>query len=160
RRTVPLAPSLVFVALLTTAQGIKGQFRDQTIKARQTEFTGRVSLFATLMEGSVRGGQSRLREAGEKAGSRADHLSDFAHVIARTGTSVPYWGGETYMTLFTSLIPRVLYPNKPKKKLGQEYGHRYRFIAPSDHGTSINFEQIVEMYANFGAEGVCIGMFL
>jgi hypothetical protein len=160
RRKVPVVSLAVGAAVMMVAMGVKQQYRDTAVRQGEFEITGRASLFARLMEGAVRGGDGKLRDVGSKAGSRIDHLSAFAHVIARTPASVPYWGGETYETIFTSLIPRAIYPDKPKKTLGQDYGHRYRFITPSDTATSINLEQIVEMYANFGLEGVLIGMFL
>jgi len=160
RGKVPVVSLLVCVAVLTAALGIKQEYRRLLDKNRESEISGRASLFAGLMVGTVRGGEAKMRDAGSTAHDRVDHLSAFAHVIARTPTSVPYWGGATYATLFTSLIPRALYPDKPKKTLGQDYGHRYRFIAPWDTHTSINLEQTVEMFANFGFEGVLAGMFL
>jgi hypothetical protein len=160
RRRVPVVALAVGAAVLMVAMGVKQQYRETAVRQGEFEITGRASLFARLMEGAVRGGDGKLREASSKTGIRIDHLTAFAHVIARTPASVPYWGGKTYETLLTSLIPRVLYPDKPQKTLGQDYGHRYRFITPSDTATSINLEQLVEMYANYGLEGVIIGMFL
>jgi hypothetical protein len=158
RGKVPVVAIVVGAAVLIAALGIKQEYR--YLLSRQTDgaLTTRVSLFAGLMSGVSQ--SKKMKEAGNTAHDRVDHLGAFAHVIARTPASIPYWGGETYQSLFTTWIPRVLYPDKPKKGLGQEYGHRYRFIAPWDTGTSINLEQTVEMYANFGLEGVLVGMFL
>jgi ABC-type antimicrobial peptide transport system permease subunit len=55
-------------------------------------------------------------------------------------------------------VPRFVYPDKPERTLGQEFGHRYDILDVNDLVTSINFEQLVEMYANFGAWGVILGM--
>jgi hypothetical protein len=158
RGRVPLLPILVGSLVLTAALGIKQEYRRLLSKAQDVELANRVTLFAGLMSGVTR--ESKMRDAGTTAHDRIDHLSAFAHVIARTPASVPYWGGVTYETLFTTWIPRALWPNKPQKTLGQDYGHRYRFIGPWDTDTSINLEQTVEMYANFGLEGVVAGMFL
>jgi hypothetical protein len=158
RQKVPLVPMLVCGVVLTAALGIKAEYRYQLSRTRDNEFAGRVSLFAGLMSTVNR--ESKVREVGNTAHDRIDHLSAFAHVISRTPASVPYWEGATYQTFFTSWIPRILWPDKPKKGLGQEYGHRYRFLGAGDTDTSINLEQTVEMYANFGLEGVLVGMFL
>jgi len=158
RGKVPVLPILVCSLVLTAALGIKQEYRRLLSKAQDAELANRVTLFAGLMSGVTR--ESKMRDAGTTAHDRIDHLSAFAHVIARTPASVPYWGGVTYETLFTTWIPRALWPNKPQKTLGQDYGHRYRFIGPWDTDTSINLEQTVEMYANFGLEGVVAGMFL
>jgi hypothetical protein len=156
RGRVPLVPIVLCSLILTVALGVKQEYRRLLSRQQDAELSGRVSLFANLMSGATR--ESKLRDAGSTAHDRIDHLSAFAHVIARTPASVPYWGGTTYETFFTSWIPRAFWPNKPQKTLGQDYGHRYRFIAPWDTDTSINLEQTVEMYANFGLEGVIAGM--
>jgi len=95
-----------------------------------------------------------------KLSSRADSLVTFIRVAQLTPDIIPYWGGYTYGTLLPSLIPRFLYPNKPQKMLGQEFGHRYGFLTLEDTSTSYNLAAIVEMYVNFGDAGVIVGMFL
>ena len=75
-----------------------------------------------------------------------------------TPGSVPYWNGATYSSLLTKWIPRFLWPGKPQELTGNEFGQRYGFLDPSDQGTSLNLPWIVELYANFGAWGVLLGM--
>jgi hypothetical protein len=91
---------------------------------------------------------------------RVSHFLVFAHVVEKTPEIIPYWRGETYRTLLWTPIPRVVYPNKPTKSLGQDFGHRYDILQPDDFSTALNLPQLVEMYVNFGSFGVIIGMYL
>ena len=83
-----------------------------------------------------------------------------SRVVSWTPSEVPYWTGKSYKPLFTSYIPRALWPDKPEERTGGEFGHRYRFLHLNDNITSLNLPWIVEMYANFGRWGVLIGMTL
>jgi hypothetical protein len=91
--------------------------------------------------------------------NRVSHLSTFAKVISMTPESVPYWLGGSYRTLFTSFIPRALWPGKPQSEIGQEFGHRYSLLHHRDTITAYNLPWLTEFYANFGVIGVCVGMF-
>lgn len=84
----------------------------------------------------------------------------FANVARRTPDEVPYWRGETYKSLIGSTIPRVLWPDKPTKDLGQNFGHRYALIHASNKSTAINLPILVEFFVNFGGTGVVIGMLI
>jgi hypothetical protein len=93
--------------------------------------------------------------------SRTAHcLLSFAHVVDLTPKVVPYWMGKSYRALLWAPIPRAIFPWKPAITIGQEFGHRYSFLHPTDHTTSYNLSQLVEMYVNFGFIGIVIGMFL
>jgi hypothetical protein len=89
-----------------------------------------------------------------------NEISTMVAVQTTTPTVVPYWQGATYVDLYWSLIPRFLYPDKPGKILGQDFGHRYGLLDKFDKTTSYNLPQLVEFYANFGIWGVAIGMLL
>ncbi len=92
--------------------------------------------------------------------ARTSLVLPFAYVVELTPERIPYWMGKTYLTLLWMPLPRLLFPWKPEKTLGQQFGHRYGLLAPSDTTTSFNFPQLIEMYANFGAFGVIAGMFI
>ena len=81
----------------------------------------------------------------------------FADVIQRTPSPVPYWKGGSYVSLVGALVPRVLWPDKPQKDLGQRFGHRYGYLASGNTSTSINFPWLIEMYANFGMAFMPVG---
>jgi len=91
---------------------------------------------------------------------RANHLSELAVCIEETPSIIPYWHGRSLKPLLTAVIPRFVMPWKPQENMGQEFGHRYNFISPNDYGTSINLPMLIELYINFGAIGIIIGMFL
>jgi hypothetical protein len=159
RRRVPASAIAIMGLLLIAGLGTKHEFRDQLMHStHEIGSVERMNMIAGLM-GNVFVGERQLDRATDVAKSRADHLSAFAWVISKTGETVPYWDGETYADFLWSFIPRFIYPDKPRKTLGQAYGHRYRFISANNVGTSINLEQTVEMYANFGVIGVLLGMF-
>jgi hypothetical protein len=161
RGRMPVAALAVIALVIVPSLGTKLEYR--RIISRHPEMTtlDKVELFAGLVRDVMAPtGKTSMRDAGEATENRIDHLSAFAYVISRTPSTVPYWGGETYSTLAWTFVPRFLYPDKPQKTLGQDYGHRYGFIGPRDKNTSINLEQTVEMYANFGSWGVVLGMLL
>ena len=90
--------------------------------------------------------------------SRSAHILTFSEVVKDTPSRVPYWNGETYLPLFTSYIPRIVWPDKPIMTTGNAFGRRYNYLGKNDFATSFNLPWIVEMYANFGSWGVLIGM--
>lgn len=106
------------------------------------------------------GAVALLSGGGEAVAARSATIDVLADVVRRTPSEVPYWGGDTFKSLIGIAIPRFLWPDKPQKNLGQQFGHRYSYLDRNDLGTSFNLPQIVEFYANFGTWGVLIGMFV
>ena len=100
------------------------------------------------------------QNAYDRLATRTNHLVTFVKTVELTPSRIPYWGGYTYSTLAYGLLPRFLFPFKPKKVTGQDFGHRYRFLNPRDKTTSYNLPLVVEMYINFGPAGVVLGMFI
>ncbi len=90
--------------------------------------------------------------------SRISMINYLSRVVSMTPSSVPYWHGYTYRSLFTKFIPRVLWPGKPQELTGNEFGQRYGFLDEGDDSTSLNLPWIVELYANFGTWGLLLGM--
>lgn len=108
----------------------------------------------------VRGAGAALSDGVADIASRSANLDLFADVVRRTPSDIPYWDGSSYASLVGIAIPRVLWPDKPVKRLGNVFGHRYGYLAPGDGFTSINLPVLVEWYANFGVAGVAPGMLL
>jgi hypothetical protein len=160
RGRLPALGLAAMLVLFVPAMATKLEYREHITKHRVSSTIDQLVVFGELITGVLTGSRMTLDEADQVAESRIDHLSAFSNVVARTPSVVPYWGGATYADLLWSFVPRVLAPSKPQKTLGQQYGHRYSFIARWNRGTSINLEQTVEMYANFGAWGVVVGMLL
>lgn len=149
-----------FIAILLNP--IKSQFRDVTWYASGTSLSYYDK--AMLLGGAVLeyySGPDVLGIISEDTSTvnRLAHISTFGYVINMTPSSVPYWSGDSYHTLWTSFIPRAFWPGKPQATIGQDFGHRYALIDPNDEWTSINLPWLVEFYANFGTLGVLAGMF-
>jgi hypothetical protein len=162
-RAVWLAGGLAAALALVTVKGILQDYR------RQAWFAGvainvpdRMLLMGGLVGDQVRaqGVVGAIETGWTAAISRSATLDLLADVVQRTPRDVPYWGGKTYYSLVGFAIPRVLWPSKPTKTLGQDFGHRYSFIGSWDRSTSMNFPFLIEFYANFGPVGIFAGMFL
>ncbi|HEX8847962.1 MAG TPA: hypothetical protein VF761_00345 [Gemmatimonadaceae bacterium] len=151
---------------VVSAVAIKGILKDYR---RQVWFTGvelsvpnKAALMATLVQNRVNseGVVGTVVSGWETAVARSATLDLLADVVQRTPRDIPYWGGHTYLSLVGLAVPRVLWPNKPTKTLGQDFGHRYSFIETWDTSTSINVPFLIEFYMNFGMTGVLVGMFI
>jgi hypothetical protein len=95
-----------------------------------------------------------------KVAERSANIDILADVVRRTPFQIAFWDGETYRSLVGLAVPRFLWPDKPVKNLGQDFGHRYQYLAPNDRYTQINLPVLVEFYANFGVLGVFLGSLL
>ena len=158
RRKMPWKTALGGVLLIFVLLGVRGEFRELTwggIYAGKSPIV-KSMLFAEM----VFTGKESYDKGIIKASTRTAHILSFAHVVELTPEAVPYWMGKTYHTLLWTPIPRIIFPWKPTNILGQDFGHRYGFLHPSDYTTSFNMTQLVETYANFGVIGVIIGMFI
>jgi hypothetical protein len=117
-------------------------------------------LYGKLIYKRLSGEKKEYRPTYEALSSRTDYLITFAKVVELTPAYIPFWGGHTYTTLWTNLMPRFIMLDKPEKTLGQEFGHRYRFLDPEDTVTSYNLPILIELYINFGEIGIIVGMFI
>lgn len=158
RRKIPwkiaVGGALLFIALLS----VRGEFRELTWEGA---YAGKSPIEKSMLFAELAFTERESHPEGlDLALTRTAHILSFAYVVDLSPESVPYWMGKTYLTLLWTPIPRVIFPWKPTKTLGQEFGHRYNLLHPSDYTTSYNFCQLIEMYANFGIIGVIIGMFL
>lgn len=160
KRKIPWGAIFVGIILLILLRGNQQEFRALT---NDPLYAGspvpeKSRLYIQLVVNNTR--DRGVGDAYASTLERVSHLVTLTDVVEQTPSVVPYWGGETYLSLMTSLIPRVVWPDKPTKELGQTFGHRYGRLHPEDTITSDNLPQLVEMYANFGLWGVLIGMFL
>ena len=66
--------------------------------------------------------------------------------------------GYTYLLIFVSIIPRILWPGKPGiASFGNIFGRDYGFISPVDYTTSVAMTWVGEMFINFGWAGIVCG---
>ncbi|MBI2236847.1 MAG: hypothetical protein HYU60_07875 [Magnetospirillum sp.] len=104
-------------------------------------------------------GNSHVAEdMGAALSQRVGLIFLLSHVVNSTPDPVPYWGGETYYPLVTSWVPRAIWRNKPEERLGWDFRERYHLIAQADNPTTVNLPWMVELFANFGALGIIVGM--
>ena len=126
----------------------------------QLSLPGRALLMGKLLVDKVQaeGAVATVQDGWSIIAGRSANLDLLADVVRQTGSTVPFWGGETYLSLVGFAVPRFIWPSKPTKTLGQDFGHRYGYLDSWDTWTSINLPFLVEFYANFGEIGVLIGM--
>jgi hypothetical protein len=83
----------------------------------------------------------------------------FCLVANRTPDFQPYLDGETYGYVLPQLIPRLLWPDKPRSHIGTYRLAIYYGLQDEEatETTTIAFGMLTESYANFGILG-CIGL--
>lgn len=159
RGRIPLKALLAAAILITPFIVAKAEYRRELAARPDMSIVERAGLFLSISYEAI-GDAGFLDDAQRKFQERASYFGTLSYVVSMTPRRIPYWNGETYDTLLWTFVPRAIAPDKPEKDLGQRFGHRYGLLDRTDRKTSYNFAQLVEMYANFGAWGVGIGMFL
>lgn len=162
KRTIPWHFVMISVLIAILLNPVKSGYREKTWHSDSSSqsYSDKAFLFYQAA-GDYYAGADVFSLVSEEAGTinRLAHISLFGYVINMTPEPVPYWLGGSYETLLTSFIPRMLWPDKPRATIGQEFGHRYSLLGAEDERTSFNFPWLPEFYANFGTFGVLGGMF-
>lgn len=156
-----IASALVGLTLIVALRGVSDQYRKIVwFQGEGGGVVSRTKLFFRLLYTRVElnGVDGAIAMGFQTSAGRSANLDLLADVIIRTPSEIPYWGGETYLSLVGAFVPRVLWPDKPTKELGQAFGHRYTYIGTNDVGTAMNLPVLVEFYVNFGLIGVLFGM--
>ena len=156
-----IVTAVLVMAFAMSARGVAIDFRTKTwISQLKLSPTDRAKLMLTLISRKVDndGVVATLTSGANATFERSADMDLFADVVRRTPSEVPYWNSHTYTSLVGSFVPRMLWPNKPTKEIGQAFGHRYSYLYYTNLTTSINMPFLVEFYANFGIIGVLIGM--
>jgi hypothetical protein len=151
------------ILLIISLRGVSEQYRRVVwIAGEGGGVVSRTKLFFRLLNTRVQtdGVEGAVSKGFETSAGRSANLDLLADVIIRTPHEIPYWGGQTYLSLVGAFVPRFVWPNKPTKELGQAFGHRYSYIGAADNNTALNLPILVEFYANFGIAGVIGGMLL
>ena len=149
------------VAAMIGMRSVAMEYRARSWFAEtQLSLAGRAMLMGQLLLSKVetQGPVATVEDGWTIVAGRSANMDLLADVVRQTGTTVPFWGGETYLSLIGFAVPRFIWPSKPTKTLGQDFGHRYGYLDSWDTWTSINLPFLVEFYANFGEIGVLIGM--
>ena len=157
-----LAAAVLMVSLVTL-RGLAGEYRRQVwFSGESVSAAGGAGLMLDLLvkQAESQGVGQVVLTGFETTIGRSANTDLFADVIRSTPDQIPFWNGNTYLSLVGLAVPRFLWPDKPTKELGQAFGHRYGYLHPNDTSTSINFPYLIEFYANFGEWGVFFGMIL
>jgi hypothetical protein len=161
KRKWPWRTGMLFAFFVIPMLGVKGEYRKQVWFATENYNTlEKAQIFFGLMRDGFLGQEGFVKDSLETSVQRIDQTITLCAVMNLTPSVIPYWGGDSYSTLYWMFIPRLLYPDKPLKVMGQDFGHRYGLLGKSDRTTSYNLPQLVELYVNFGTWGVVLGMFL
>jgi hypothetical protein len=120
----------------------------------------KLELFGTVVKGTLSGRFGNSKVVEQFTASRLCSICTLADVVRQTGSTVPYWNGESYYPLLFKPIPRFIWKNKPTENSGQTFGHRYGYISNDNFTSAYNLPQTIEMYINFGLPGILIGSFL
>ena len=154
---------VVGASFMVALRGTAGEQRQIIRRAgiRLSASQNAVMLLDMLHARTERDGVVEVVVSGFQATAQRSALLDlFTDVIRQTPEAVPYWGGETYKSLVGAFVPRFLWPGKPTKTVGYQFGHRYHYLPEDYYNTTINMPFLVEFYANFGVVGVLLGMLL
>jgi hypothetical protein len=163
---IPLRAALLGVLgmlAVATIKGILSDYRRQVwfgqVRMNVVDRAG-LMFDLTRARADERGVIGAVKAGLTASANRSATLDLFADVTRRTPSDIPYLNGNTYLSLVGAFVPRVLWPGKPSKNLGQMFGHRYQYLHSRDFSTSINLPFLIEFYVNFGELGVILGMFL
>lgn len=159
-----LVAAIIAAALIgIVLKGVAADYRRQTWWVA-TELTPaqEAAVMATLLQRQVDevGATGAVARGFQASMRRSATLDLMADVVRRTPREIPYWNGHTYGSLVGAFVPRFLWPTKPTKDVGNQFGHRYAYIGWYDRHTSVNMPYLLEFYANFGFGGVVAGMFI
>jgi ABC-type multidrug transport system fused ATPase/permease subunit len=107
-------------------------------------------------------GNRSLEESTSALTSRTDFLHQFAHIYSLTPSSIDYQYGGTYTFFIYTLIPRVIWPEKPLSGTANDYYAITYGVATEESIKTSTFgvSLIGESYINFGVYGVIIVMMI
>jgi hypothetical protein len=72
---------------------------------------------------------------------------------------VPFAEGETFVNALIALIPRIIWPDKPQFAGSGKLVTRFTGITFAE-GTAVGIGHVMELYVNYGENGVLIGYIL
>jgi len=168
RRQFPWKMVLAGIILFGIMQPIKGEYRALVWRqgVANTSVIDRVGLWFTLIRsgwtGILGGTHGAVENVTRDSLNRTDFIHMFAHVVDETPRHVPFQHGHTYSYLLVTLIPRLVWPDKPSAQVANDFfGVSYGFQTPDSLGTtSIGMPHLVETYINFGVMGAFFVMML
>jgi hypothetical protein len=170
-RRIPVGAIAAVFALILFLYPVKNEFRFRVMENAGGEELAEQPLLskafvwieqaADYWVGTFKGDRD-LWEATSGATLRTDLIHQVAHIHSMTPSVVPYQYGETYSYFAVSLIPRVLWPDKPatgsaNRFFGVNYGLQ---TEESSKITTFGVSILGEAFMNFGWLGVIVIMLL
>ncbi len=145
-------------AFLLLIQSVKGEYRYHTWGYQRTERSGDPNLMVDLLI-------DRLTHPGKLLNTDHAFLSFvrfnqgimIGSAMSKVPMHEPYANGSVLLSLIYPLVPRLVWPDKPKTG-GYENIRRFTSL-PQSENTSINLSPLGEGYINFGYGGVLFSLF-
>ena len=123
----------------------------------QDSLAAKTTVFATSLVSALDGEDDPFTGA-ESTIDRLDRLLPLAWLVANTPVPVRFLDGQTLTPLLFKFIPRAIFKDKPVDTA--DIGQRYGFVPFANRVNAFKVHQLGELYANFGALGTLIGMFV
>jgi hypothetical protein len=171
---IPWKGASFLVAVIWLLHAGKAQMRDEywqegvmgTTKAEIWEYPAVFGRWVELgFQNTLKGGKAA--EEDQTAAERGSLLNVFLKIKSQTPSKIPYLGGLTYQEIPKLLVPRFLNKEKGFSHIGNMWlAYLYGFAAEeSITRVSIQFDLLMEGFANYGALGVAgiattMGLFL
>ena len=168
RRKFPVIPIALTIVLILFLQVGKSEFRSMYWSPDQAE-SGLVDRVQFWVETAASKWSDALK-SGERTESlglasqslqRASLLTQVAHVLEMTPSQVAFQEGATYRFLAVTLIPRMLWPDKPTVNDANKF-YQVAYGLTTESGldnVSIAVGSLAEGFINFGWAGV-VGVML
>lgn len=139
-------------------QTVKLNFRNALAARPEMSYSERASVWWKLVdteyfseeaENDERAGSEKLSVGFQRIGDDSLEI-----VLGMTPGQVPFWNGETYLSLPYMFIPRFLWEDKPSRHFWNKFGRLYGVISSDDYQTSVGVGYLAEGYMNFGYMGM------
>jgi hypothetical protein len=168
QQRMPWGWMALIILIILLIQPIKGELRDRIWQLNEAGTSLQLKQGTTVVDSfreisnvlsnryvSGDGGRFfNLKDVSKASYVRMNRLTTLVEVIDLTPNPQPYRYGSTYTPLLTKWIPRILWENKPRETLGNDWVRAYGLASPHDYAYSYNLPWIAEMYMNFGFLGV------
>jgi hypothetical protein len=166
-RRFPMTLMIIVMAVIFFLQPVKVEVREQNWfgdSAQSVSPIDKAGLWisrATEFWGDALSGNRTISDSTSKTLSRSDFIHQFAYVHSLTPSVIPYQYGQTYTFFLVSLVPRVLWPEKPVANANAFFGVTYG-ITTEEGAERSNFgvSLVGESFINFGIVGVMLIMML
>jgi hypothetical protein len=157
-RALALACVIGLASFVPYQQWLLGRAQLRTAINEEAPFHERLSIavgiFADPMKAFV-----QPESVATAYAQRGDYSELLAAALEHTPAREPYAHGDTLWESVLALVPRVFWPDKPVSLGGSATATRFTGIHFSED-TSIAISFLMELYINFGKEGVWLGSLL